>query len=133
MEIVLFVSFVVVCAFLVMWAAGRSRNRRKPARKAKYQASQSQEQLLQTPSNYTLSRPEQVWQTRRQSATSGVTRTNSFVARSLGQDPEYDGYSRRDRHHVRDRNAKIREIREQREAREARLSSGEYKRSEAGG
>jgi hypothetical protein len=139
MEIVYFVSFVVVCAFVAMWAVGRSRGGRAKTRKVKgrAQGGSSREQLLHTPSDYKLSHPDQVWQSRRQSSTTGVSRTNSFVARSLGQDPEYDGYSRRDRHHVRDRNAKIREreIREQREAREreARAANVGYKRSKAGG
>lgn len=105
MEIVYFVSFVAGCAVIAVWVVVRSNKRRTPGHE---RLKKAQKDLLHTPSQYTLSRPDQVWRTRRHSAdTLGVNRTNAFVARSLGQDPEYDGYSRRDRHHVRDRNAHI--------------------------
>jgi len=107
MEIVYFVFFVTVCAFVVMWAMGRSRKKADAARTLRSRARQAQTDKLSTPSSYTLSQAETAWQTRRNAASSGVSRTNAFVARSLGQDPEYDGYSRRDRHHVRDRRAQI--------------------------
>ena len=130
MEIVYFVTFVLVCAFLVAWSLGRSRKKREAAEKLKARTRNKQSNLLETPANYTLSRPNQPWHTRRNPASSGVVRTNAFVARSLGQDPEYDGYSRRDRHHVHDRSAKIKA---DSHLEEPRMSSIEYKESQAGG
>jgi hypothetical protein len=57
-----------------------------------------------------MSSQDEVWNTRRHHATTGVQRVNPYTPKSASGDiPEYDGYSRRDRHHVRDRNARVRE------------------------
>jgi hypothetical protein len=127
MEIVLFVSFIAVCAFVVILASSKSKKRANPSQERKERLKTARKDLLRTPVNYTLSRPDQSWHTRRNSATTGVTRTNAFVARSLGQDPEYDGYSRRDRHHVRDRTARVKT---ESHVEEPRMSSIEYKKSQ---
>lgn len=130
MEIVLFISFIAVCAVVLMLASGKSRKDGNAAQKRKAIARKTRQDLLATPSEYTLSKAEKVWHTRRNSANVGVSRTNAFVARSLGQDPEYDGYSRRDRHHVRDRNA---HIKTEAHTEEPQMTSIEYKESKAAG
>jgi hypothetical protein len=131
MEIVIFVSLVALVVIGLIWANSRSEKRPDAAQQRREQLRKARKELLETPANYTLSRPDQVWHTRRHGATMGVTRTNAFVARSLGQDPEYDGYSRRDRHHLHDHHAHIKT--EAHAAEEPRMGSVEYKESGAAG
>jgi hypothetical protein len=125
MEIVIFVSIVAAVVLGVMWVSGRSKKEPDRAQQRMHQLKKARKELLETPANYTLSRPDQLWHTRRRGATMGVNRTNAFVARSLGQDPEYDGYSRRDRHHVHDRHA---HIKTETHVDEPRMASVEYKK-----
>jgi hypothetical protein len=124
MEIVYFIAFIVVCAFLVIWSTGKSRKETELAQHRKTKIKKSRADLLETPADYTLSRPDQLWFTRKQASALGVTRTNSFVPRSQALEPEYDGYSRRDRHHVLDPHAAIKK---EGQVEEPRMSSIEYK------
>lgn len=109
MEIIYFIVFIAACVFFVMWATHRSG--RKPemdlATKRKLEAKKARAELLETPANYTLSRPDQSWHTKRHAPTTGVARTNAFALKSMATEPEYDGYSRRDRHHVKDVTAQV--------------------------
>jgi hypothetical protein len=124
MEIVYFIAFIVVCAFLVIWGTGKSKKETELAQQRKAKAKKSRSDLLATPADYTLSRPDQLWFTRKHASTLGVTRTNEFVPRSQASEPEYDGYSRRDRHHVLDPHAAIKK---EGRVEEPRMSSIEYK------
>ena len=48
-----------------------------------------------------LSHKEELWERRRNQAAKDFTAVQLFVPKSEATDePEYDGYSRRDRHHV---------------------------------
>ena len=109
MEIIYFIVFVVVCAGFVMWATSKSRKQTELALKRQARAKKVRAELLETPAEYTLARPDQLWFTRKSKAELGVTPTNLFAPRSVASDPEYDGYSRRDRHHVKDNNAHIKQ------------------------
>jgi len=106
MEIIYFVLFVAACAVVLMWAAGRSgkknkSQRRAEASKARSQTRKQQTDLLSTPSSYLLSNSGEVWRQKRQKAAEDVIVTNRFVPKSVSAgEPEYDGFSRRDRHHV---------------------------------
>jgi len=106
MEIIYFVLFVAACAVVLMWAAGRSgrkskSQRRAEASKARSQTRKQQTDLLSTPSSYLLSNRGEVWRQKRQKAAEDVIVTNRFVPKSVSAgEPEYDGFSRRDRHHV---------------------------------
>ena len=102
MEIVFFIVFVLVCALGLMWAAGRSKKEDpNVALKRKAKAKENRADLLTTPSNYLLSNRGDVWQKKRQNAAEDVIVTNRFVPKSVSAgEPEYDGFSRRDRHHV---------------------------------
>jgi hypothetical protein len=124
MEIVYFIAFIVVCAFVVMWATGKSKKQTELAQQRKAKVKKSRAELLETPADYTLSRPGQLWFTRKTASALGVTPTNLFAPKSQAPEPEYDGYSRRDRHHLLDPKAAIKK-----EARveEPRVSSVEYK------
>ena len=110
MEIAIFFVFIAVCAFALVWASRKTRAETDLARKQRVKRRKEQSEKLMAPSDNLLSHNDQVWQTRRQHASTGVQRTDQFVPKfeSKGA-PEYDGYSRRDRHHVRDRTAQIKE------------------------
>lgn len=108
MELVYFIAFVAACAALVIWAVKHKDNKKLDlAHQRKLAEQKARAELLETPADYTLSHPDQPWHTRQHPATSGVVRTNAFAPRSEGAEPLYDGYSRRDRHHVRDLDARI--------------------------
>jgi len=101
MEIVYFISFVVLCALILKWAFGRSAKKAEQTRKQNRVRQKRQSELLSTPTNYVLSRGDEVWRKKREMGADDVIVTNRFVPKSTSAgDPEYDGYSRRDRHHV---------------------------------
>ena len=69
--------------------------------KRKTVAQTQRTKMLTTPSDYLLANRDHVWQKKRQIAAEDVIITNRFALRSeAGREPEYDGFSRRDRHHV---------------------------------
>jgi hypothetical protein len=69
--------------------------------RAQARAKKQQADLLSTPSSYLLSNSGEVWRQKRQKAAEDVIVTNRFVPKSVSAgEPEYDGFSRRDRHHV---------------------------------
>jgi hypothetical protein len=106
MEIIYFIVFVAACAVLLMWVAGKSgKSRKKQAKdrasRAQAQGKKQQADRLSTPSSYLLSNSGEVWRRKRQKAAEDVIVTNRFVPKSVSAgEPEYDGFSRRDRHHV---------------------------------
>jgi hypothetical protein len=103
MEIVYFIVFIAACAGLVMWATGKSekRNSAEKALKNRVKVRQDQSELLTTPANYLLANRGEIWQKKRMHVTEDVIATNRFVPKSVSAgEPEYDGFSRRDRHHV---------------------------------
>lgn len=109
MELFLFIVFVAVCALLLFRATSKPKNRISAKQERRLKEKKARAQLLETPAVYTLSRPGQPRRTRRDPATLGVSRTNRFSPKSRSTDPEYDGYSRRDRHHVTDLNAQVKD------------------------
>ena len=109
MEWFLFIVFVAACALLLFRATSKPRNRISAKQERQLKERKARAQLLETPAVYTLSRPGQPWHTRNDPATLGVSRTNRFSPKSRSTDPEYDGYSRRDRHHVTDLNAQVKD------------------------
>jgi len=101
MEIVYFISFVVLCALILRWAFSRSAKNAEKARKRNRVRQKRQAELLSTPTNYVLSRGDEVWRKKREKGAEDVIVTNRFAPKSeTAGEPEYDGYSRRDRHHV---------------------------------
>lgn len=108
MEIVIFFVFVAVCAFALVWASRKTKAETELAHKRRSRRNKSRSEKLVAPRDALLSHKDEVWATRRQHANSGVQDTNKFVPKSASEgNPEYDGYSRRDRHHVRQRTAQV--------------------------
>ncbi len=101
METIYFLIFVGVCAFAVVWVTRTSKAKTDLAPKRKAKAAKASSDKLATPLDNRLSHREQIWETRRNRATKGFVENQTFVPKSLAGDaPLYDGYSRRDRHHV---------------------------------
>lgn len=110
MEIVIFFAFIGVCAFALVWASRKTKSEAELARDKRLARNDERSDKLVSPRDSLLAHGDQVWQSRRQHANSGVEDTNRFVPKSEASDgPEYDGYSRRNRHHVRERTAQIKE------------------------
>jgi hypothetical protein len=124
MEIVIFLVFVGVCALVLVWSARKSKAETDLARRKKLQHSEK----LGRPADNLLAHNRQLWEERRKKAAMGVSKTNAFVPKFESEGMvEYDGYSRRDRHHVRDRNAEIKGGKKQTDGGIAMSSVG-YKR-----
>jgi hypothetical protein len=100
MEVILFIVFVAVCAFLLHRATRKSKEEVDVNHERKLKERRARAEQLKTPAVYTLARPDQPWHTRRNPATAGRSQAETFGLLSESHDAEYDGYSRRDRHHV---------------------------------
>jgi hypothetical protein len=109
MELFLFIAFVAICAVLLFRATKKSKQKVDLNHERKLKEKKARAHLLETPAVYTLACPDQPWHTRDKSATTGVSRTNPFSPKSESAELEYDGYSRRDRHHVTDLDAQIKD------------------------
>ncbi len=111
MATIYFIFFIVVCALVVFWAMRKSQAETDLVRQRKTaQLKKSGVEKLETPRDNLLSHNNELWQSRRNRATTGVSRTNQFIPKSVSKgEPEYDGYSRRDRHHVRERTAQVKQ------------------------
>lgn len=108
MEIVIFLMFIAVCAFALLWASRKTKAETRAANRRRAERNAKRGEALRSPKDSLLSHGDQVWASRRQHANSGVEKTNRFVPKSESSGvPEYDGYSRRDRHHVRQRTAQV--------------------------
>ena len=101
METIYFLMFIGACAFAVVWATRRSKtdtdlgSRRTPTRNIV-----SSEKLV-TPTDNRLAHKNQLWEARRKQATKGRNSRKKFIPKfEAAKEAQYDGYSRRDRHHV---------------------------------
>jgi hypothetical protein len=136
MEIIYFIMFVAACALLLVWATGKSGRKRKQQAKTaalreQSRLKQQKADLLTTPSNYLLANRGEVWAKKRQKGADDVIVTNRFVPKSVSAgEPEYDGFSRRDRHHVVVGTAHIKKEDHVEEA--AKPAAGQQKGSAAG-
>jgi hypothetical protein len=114
MEIFIFFGFIAVCAFALVWASRKTRSETELASNTRRKRNEARSEKLKTPRDSLLAHNDQVWQSRRQNHTTGVEAVNRFVPKSLSDgSPEYDGFSRRDRHHVYDRRAQVKEEHEE--------------------
>ena len=110
MEIIVFFGFIAVCAFALVWASRKTRSETELATKSRQKRNEARFEKLKTPRDSLLAHNDQVWQSRRQHHTTGVEAVNRFVPKSESTgSPEYDGFSRRDRHHVYDRRAQVKD------------------------
>lgn len=98
MEVFLFIVFVIACAVFLCRALNKSNKMVDRVHQRKPRETGTGTQQLETPVICTLGRPGQ--HRRRQPVTMGAARPGQLAPRSESTELEYDGYSRRDRHHV---------------------------------
>lgn len=117
METIYFLVFVGICAFAVVWVARRPRAKTHLGKKhGSSHTDRSSEKLIPTTRDVLSSR-EEVWAARKKQTGQDFSAPKRFVPRSeASAEPLYDGYSRRDRHHVtpkgriaEEENAKVRQ------------------------
>lgn len=111
MEIAVFFVFIAACAFALIWASRKTKTEADLAHKQRVARNGDRSEKLVAPRDSLMAHKDEVWQARRHHATVGVEATNKFVPKSEKtiDAPEYDGYSRRNRHHVRERTAQVKE------------------------
>lgn len=101
MEAIYFLLFIGVCAFAVVWATRRPKAETNLAGKRATRKAKSPAELLTTPADNRLSHREEIWKLRRKQAKKGFSNNKKFVPKfEAAKEAEYDGYSRRDRHHL---------------------------------
>jgi hypothetical protein len=96
-----FLIFIGLGAFAVVWASRRSNAAHDlKKRSASTSARQPFEKLTPT-SHDVFSRKEEIWEARRDYAQKQLSNRQQFVPKSVASaEPQYDLYSRRDRHHL---------------------------------
>ena len=101
METIYFLIFIGVCAFAVVWVTRRSKSKTSLASRRNSKKATFVNESLTTPANNSLSHKEEIWDRRRKQATKGFSAPKKFVPKfEAATEAQYDGYSRRDRHHL---------------------------------
>jgi len=101
METIYFLIFIGVCAFAVVWMTRRSHTKTDLAGRRTSTKTGVVEKSLATPVSNRLSNKNEIWEQRRKQATKGFSSRKQFVPKfEAAKEAQYDGYSRRDRHHV---------------------------------
>lgn len=100
METIYFLAFIGVCAVAVFVATRRSKTPKNLAARRKEKRPITTEKLYH-PADNRLAHHEQIWAERQMRTSKTFEEKPSFIPKSVsGGDPGYDGYSRRDRHHL---------------------------------
>jgi len=100
MEIIYFLLFVAICFGVFIWFSRKSGGEKDLGRHASG-LHKSASEKLHTPADNVLGHREEIWRNRCHSSAAKVVKTNKFIPKSETlKEPEYDGYSRRDRHHT---------------------------------
>jgi hypothetical protein len=101
METIYFLMFIGVCAFAIVWATRRSKANTDLGRGRTPTRNNLVSDKLHTPAENRLSHKKELWEARRKQATKGFSSHKQFVPKfEAAEEAQYDGYSRRDRHHV---------------------------------
>ena len=100
METIYFLMFVGVCVVLAIWAMNKPGKKTNLASRTPTTWTGAKSDKLAPPLDSRLSHKEEIWALRRKHASEGIAAKQSFIPKSAGKAPEYDGYSRRDRHHL---------------------------------
>jgi len=101
METIYFLIFIGVCAFAVVWATRRSKSDTDLGSKRTSTRNKVPADKLITPVDNRLAHKNQLWEARRKQATKSVSSDKRFIPKfEAAHEAQYDGYSRRDRHHL---------------------------------
>ena len=109
MEVLLFIVFVAACALFLYRATNNSKKNIDRVHERELREPKTRAEQLETPAVYTLGRPNQPWHTRGHPATMVDSKPDQRAPPSKSAELEYDGYSRRDRHHVIESKAHIKD------------------------
>ena len=94
-------TLACLCVFVVFSALRRSSAKTDLAGKSTRTKANSSRKLLSTPAGNRLSRSKEIWEARRKRAKKDIRTRKLFVPKGEATaEPEYDGYSRRGRHHL---------------------------------
>jgi hypothetical protein len=100
MEVFLFIVFVAICALLLYRATNNPKKDVDPGHQREQREGKAGRRRAKTPAAGTTARPGQPWHSRRHPASKGASRYVPPAPTPWSAEMEYDGYSRRDRHHV---------------------------------
>ena len=101
METIYFLIFIGVCAFAVVWATHRSKSGTSLGSRRTPTHNRGPADKLITPTDNRLAHKNELWEARRKHATKGFSSRKQFIPKfEAAKEAQYDGYSRRDRHHI---------------------------------
>ncbi len=101
METIYFLLFIGVCILIFAIAARRSKSKTDLERRRSHNSFRPASEKMLLPADSRLINKEELWKARQQHASEGFAAPKPYIPKSevKGAD-EYDGYSRRDRHHL---------------------------------
>ena len=102
METLLFVASVAVFGLIIFLPVHKSKTRQSLQRKQRAQKPVSmRSELLKPPADNLMAHRREVWQKRQQKVKRDGAKAPDFIPRfEKEKEGHYDGYSRRDRHHL---------------------------------
>ena len=102
METLLFVVFIAVFGLIIFLPMNRNRKQNLKRKIHNRPVQQTKSDLLTTPSDTVMAHRREVWAKRQKRVNrTGVEEHQDFVPKfEKSETPEYDGYSRRGRHHL---------------------------------
>ena len=124
MATIYFLLFIAASVVVLVWATRRSKEKTELAARRRHKYRKAASEKLVTPADTILSHSDEIWQKRRKHASHAPVSAPKFVPKSMAEQvPVYDGYSRRDRHHI---TPEV-QVKEEAHAEDLQMSSIEYK------
>ena len=101
METLLFVAFVAVFGLIIFLPIHKSKQEKELQRRHSVKKAVRQSDLLTQPANHLMAHRHELWQERKKKVNRTGVEEQDFIPKfEKGENPEYDGYSRRGRHHL---------------------------------
>lgn len=101
MEMVIFLVLVGIFGTVILVVARKSKSRTALARRHSRKGFNAPDEKLLVRSDTVLGNKNEMWKARKEHATESFSTKPSFIPKSEAEkQPVYDGYSRRDRHHL---------------------------------
>ncbi len=101
METIYFLIVIGVGAIVVIWATRSTKSEKSLAQRRAREKYEKQHSKLAMPVDNRLSHKEEIWKARCKDASEGLAAPLPFIPKFEAESAsQYDGYSRRDRHHL---------------------------------
>lgn len=101
METLIFLLFIGICIGIFALAARKSKYKKDLARRRSHDGFRKPAEKSLHSLDSRLANKDEIWKARQKLASEGLAATKLFVPKSeLEAESQYDGYSRRDRHHL---------------------------------